>query len=305
MYGETKRPLTRISSIDYYYLRGRMKRGINEALQNLGLTGLEAEIYAHLLSSSALTGYAIARQIGKPTANTYKALDSLVERGAVLMEYGKTRVYRAISVTDLLASLEQRHRMVGADLIAAAGRFTAHESDDRVYQIGSVDQLFQQFRQMLQRATKVAVFDLFPRSADTLKDDLRAAASRGVKTVVKIYSPVDIPGVDLVLHTNPTTLQRWPGEWANGVVDGTVYQVAFLSRDCRSVRLAVRSESPYLAWMYHHGLVSELMTTAVSAVLQRGGNVADIEAAHDRYRELLTNEAPGLTTLRERFTDAD
>lgn len=282
-----------------------MKRDITEALQDIGLTGLEAEIYAHLLAHSPLTGYAIARQIGKPTANTYKALDSLVERGAVLMEYGKTRVYRAISVADLLASLEQRHRMVGAELIAAAGQITSHESDDRVYQIGSVDQVFQQFRQMLQSATKIAVFDLFPHAAETLKDELRSAASRGIKTVVKIYAPIDIPGVDLVMHTNPTTLERWPGEWANGVVDGTCYQVAFLSRDCRSVRLAVRSESPYLAWMYHHGLVSELMTTAVSAVLQRGGNIAEIEAAHDRYRELLTNEAPGLTALRERFTDTD
>lgn len=282
-----------------------MKRGLSEVLQSLGLTGLESDIYAHLLSRSPLTGYAIARQIGKPTANTYKALDSLVERGAVLMEYGKTRVYRAVSVADLLASLEQRHRMVGAELIAAVGQITSDETDDRVYQIGSVDQLFQQFRQMLQRATKVAVMDLFPRSAEMLKDDLRAAAARGVKTVVKIYAPIAIPGVDLVMHTNPTTIQRWPGEWANGVVDGTVYQVAFLTRDCQSVRLAVRSESPYLAWMYHHGLVSELMSTAVSAVLQNGGSIAEIQAAHEKYRELLTDEAPGLAALRVRFADAD
>ncbi len=275
------------------------------SLAELGLTGLEAEIYAHLLASSTLTGYAIARQIGKPTANTYKALDSLLEKGAVMMEYGKTRLYRAVSASDLLASLEQRHKTIGEQLLAAASKLPRHEIDDRVYQIGSADQLFQQYRTMLANATHVAVFDLFPQAVTILRDDLIMAAKRNVRTVVKVYQPTAIEGVGTLMNTNPTTLDRWPGEWANGVVDGNIYQVAFLSRDCRSIHLGIRSESPYLAWMYHHGLVSELISTAVAEALNEKRSVADLQAAHDKYKDLLTYNTPGLAALLERFGDGN
>lgn len=281
-----------------------MNDRLTSALTELGLTGLEAEIYAQLLASSPLTGYAIARQIGKPTANTYKALESLHDKGAVLMEYGKTRLYRAVSAADLLASLERRHRAVGAELITAAAKLPRNESDDRVYQVGSADQLFQQYRRMLENATRVAVFDLFPQAVTLLKEDLQRAAKRKIRTVVKVYAPITIPGVELIMHTNPTTLSRWPGEWANGVVDGVSYQVAFLSRDCRTVHLAVRSDSPYLAWMYHHGLVSELMDTSVEAALKAKKSISAIQTAHNKYRDLLTDEAPGLTLLMKRFADS-
>jgi hypothetical protein len=48
-----------------------------QALQDPGFTGLEAQVYVFLLRHAPATGYRISHAIGKPTANTYKALAEL------------------------------------------------------------------------------------------------------------------------------------------------------------------------------------------------------------------------------------
>ena len=79
-----------------------------DSLRELGLTGLEAEAYAWLLTASPATGYGVAKGLGKPTANTYKALESLREKGAVVTDDDETRSYRAVPPPELLAALERR-----------------------------------------------------------------------------------------------------------------------------------------------------------------------------------------------------
>ena len=66
-------------------------------LQELGFTGLEAEVYIHLAQGEASTGYAIARALNKPTANTYKAIAALEAKGAVIVDDGDTRACWAAS----------------------------------------------------------------------------------------------------------------------------------------------------------------------------------------------------------------
>ena len=62
-----------------------------QSLMALGFTGLEAEIYAFLLGQSSVTGYRVAQALGKPAANTYKAIESLERKEAVLIGYGLKR----------------------------------------------------------------------------------------------------------------------------------------------------------------------------------------------------------------------
>lgn len=55
-----------------------------QGLTGLGFTQADAEVYVALLRESPATGYRIATVLGKATANTYKALRSLTDKGAVL-----------------------------------------------------------------------------------------------------------------------------------------------------------------------------------------------------------------------------
>src|SRR5262245_33241006 len=68
----------------------------------LGFTELEAATYAYLVQHSPATGYRIAHGIGKPIANTYKAIESLARKGAVVIEQTGNRLCRAVSPEEVL-----------------------------------------------------------------------------------------------------------------------------------------------------------------------------------------------------------
>ena len=79
-----------------------------QTLIDLGFTNLEAEIYTFLLQESPATGYRIAQAIGKPAANTYKTVQSLEKKGALLVDDSEKRLCRAVPADELLNRLERQ-----------------------------------------------------------------------------------------------------------------------------------------------------------------------------------------------------
>ncbi len=65
-------------------------------LQALGFTETEALVYGYLVENSPATGYRISHAIGKQPANTYKALRSLEDKGAIIIESGKSNLCQAV-----------------------------------------------------------------------------------------------------------------------------------------------------------------------------------------------------------------
>src|SRR5215468_10366506 len=109
-----------------------------DALTRLGFTALEAEVYTFLLGEPGATGYRIAQGIGKPVANTYKALESLQRKGAILVEDDESRRFRAVPAEELLLGLERDFAQTRAQAARALARLGTDEaSDDRVYQLAT------------------------------------------------------------------------------------------------------------------------------------------------------------------------
>ena len=73
-----------------------------ESLKNLGLNQLEAEVYLHLLTNEQMTAYKVGKSINKPTANVYKAIDALANKGAVLIESNKSKYCKAVAPDEFL-----------------------------------------------------------------------------------------------------------------------------------------------------------------------------------------------------------
>src|SRR5882724_6196485 len=78
-----------------------------DALMALGFTALEAGIYTTLLRKSPITGYGIAKELGKPAANTYKAIESLQTKGAIIVDDGESRLCRAVAPEEVFGQLER------------------------------------------------------------------------------------------------------------------------------------------------------------------------------------------------------
>jgi HTH-type transcriptional regulator, sugar sensing transcriptional regulator len=276
-----------------------------EALVDLGFTGLEAEVYAFLLQESPATGYRIAQGIGKPAANTYKAIESLEAKGAVLVEEAENRLCRAVPVEELLSRLERTFAKRRERAAQALTALKEPVGDDRIYQIRSREQVLERGRTMLARGSVVALVDAFPEPLEELRPAIEEAARRGIILGVKAYRMITIPGVEVLVDPKgERTISSWPGQWVNLVVDGHEHLISFLTPDGSGVNQAIWSGSAYLSWVYHSALSAEITLAAIIQDLEQNAPIERIRDRYRKYTRFFTRQEPGYRELMERFGKA-
>jgi sugar-specific transcriptional regulator TrmB len=270
------------------------------ALVALGFTGLEAEVYACLARESPATGYRVAQTLGKPVAGIYKTLESLVNKGAVMVEEGTSRLCRAVPVDELLGRLERafRERKLAAE--RALAELPEAPEDDRVYQLRSLEQAFERCRGMIDGAERVVVVDGFLIPLERLRPELEGAAARGVRVAVLTYDDADFAGARVIRfgQQNHPLVTTFPGSWLNLVVDGSELLLAFLSRDAERLQLAVWTRSPFLAWSLHAYMISEFNYITTLNDPETPPETREVAKRHRRFYPL---DVPGYQRLLHRL----
>jgi sugar-specific transcriptional regulator TrmB len=275
------------------------------ALVNLGFTGLEAEVYTFLLQQSPATGYRVAQAIGKPVANTYKAIESLQRKGAILVDEGGSRQCVAVPSEELLGVMEQAFRERRRQATKALATLRGSGADTRVYPLNTPEQVLERAKAMLRRCEQTVLLDLFPGPFSALETDIRKTVAADKTVALQVYEPHEIAGALVV--QNPTSegiLDRYPGQWLIVNLDGAETLLAFFSREMSSVLQAVWSGSAFLSHLHHSGMASELTMIGMLS------NSETLETAHEwrerawEIRRLFRPDALGYRMLLEQFGKA-
>lgn len=259
-----------------------------EPLVDLGFTELEAAVYTYLVGNSPATGYRVAHDIGRPIANTYKAIEMLHQKGAAIVdESGENRQVRAVAPGELLEQLSDAFHTRHQAAARALEHLEPSDYDPGVYTLANAEQVVSRARAMLNSANDIALCDLFPLAVEKLREELERAAARGVTVVAKTYEPVDVDGVEVVVSPRGTELrEEWRGTWMNVVVDETEFLLALLDGEATSVRQAVWSGSPFLSVVYHIAFSWEITGSRVELALQQDdttiGHLRDLIADFQR-----------------------
>lgn len=247
------------------------------ALVALGFSQAEAEVYVALVHDSPATGYRIASAIGKATANTYKALRSLADKGAVMLQEGDGSHYVPMPADELLRGLTQTFKGQRDAATAALASLDRPSDDLGVYRLTEHPQVMQRAVAMLERAEEVAVITAFPAPLEALTPSIEAAAARGVNIGVKTYVPIAIRGVELFHSMEPEHwLQADIGEELVIVIDGQEHLLAFLDGD--QVVQAIWTASPFLAGAAHNGVTLEHYATKLTTMIARGDSPDELRA---------------------------
>ena len=275
-------------------------------LSDLGFNDLEAEVYLALLVSRPMTAYAVARQIGKATANTYKAIESLSRRGAVLVEEGDHRLCRAVPVRELVAHLQRSFAERTRAVEESLSRLQLETHDERIYKLESIGQLFERCRQMIvERAERIITVDAFPRALDRIAGDLTMAAARGVDVQVQAYAPVAIAGARIIVAPRGgEAAEYWNSQQLNIVIDGRETLLALLDNDITRIYQAHWSNSLYLSCLIHAGITSEQTIHRLCESRAQGADLATIDEILSRHRFFLNSDVPGQKELVARFVPA-
>ena len=272
------------------------------SLQALGLSRLESEVYVNLLAApEPPTAYRVAKDLGKPTANVYKAMESLAARGAVALGRGEPRVVRPVPAEEFLAQVA---RGLGGRLDEARealARLEEPAPDEGVYELPSVEATLERARRLLARAEVVVVIEAFPQTAALLAEDLKAAVARGVRVHLSAYAPIELPGADVVQTFEGTTSRRhWRSEQLNLVVDGREVLLALLAPDLSTVHQTLVSNSLYLACLHHAGMMREHFYNQVGALAADEPEGSALRRLVDEHPRFHTLDVPGQRELFER-----
>jgi len=271
------------------------------ALAALGLTELEASIYCHLVESGATTGYQVAKAIGKPVANAYKALYTLEEKGAVRVEEGEKRRCRAVPPRELLARLEREFRSRKAAAKAALAQAKGAPKDDNVYRVEGFLQVLERASSMLREARKHVVVDAFPSLLEELREDVEKAIARGVGVLVEAYEPVQFRGARVALHpSREEILPIWPGEMLSLAVDGREWLQAFVDRETREVQQAVWTANPFLATHAYLASVNNVVLSRMLDELQEGASTKTLRSTLKRSDGFRLRHTLGFQELTRR-----
>jgi sugar-specific transcriptional regulator TrmB len=258
------------------------------ALSALGFTDIEAAVYCELLRAGACTGYKVSQAIGKAPANVYQALAGLTQRGAVMLDDGDTRVYRATAPDELLTGLRREFEGSRAQAQRSLATLESPTADDRIYQLKSPVQLYERAAQLVNNARQILLFDLFPQPLEQLLPLLLQAHARGVTVAGLCYGERPAVGFHVSQgRTDAAVFERWPGMQLSLVADAREHLLALISSDGASVRHGVWSDSAYLACLQHSGLAAEIRLLANPPA---GGGALG-------HLSLLHAYPPGLQTL--------
>jgi sugar-specific transcriptional regulator TrmB len=268
------------------------------ALKNLGLTGLEAEIYVHLLKASPVTGYSVAKGLGKPTANVYKALDTLAHKGAVEIEAGKRRLVRPIPYQELLRNLESSFSRRRDDAAASLASLPGPKHDHRIYHLHTLDQVLGKCRTLLSEAQAVVIADIFPEPAELLRPEFEKLLQRGIKVAIRSYAPWDLPGADVNESLEGQAIrERWPAQWLNLAIDGKYSLISVFHTGSDEVIQSFWTSSPSLAYVNHSGLVAEIGFSALRRGIKAKQSRRELECSIDRVKEYIGHSVPGYEHL--------
>ncbi|MEE8587169.1 MAG: helix-turn-helix domain-containing protein [Acidobacteriota bacterium] len=275
------------------------------ALTSLGFTGLEAEVYAFLLQESPATGYRVAQAIGKPVAGTYKSIESLQAKGALMVAAdGKNRLCRAVPWRELLDQIEQRFQDSCHQAEQALSQLRGSSDDDRVYELETRSQVVQRCRRMLETARELVLADLYPSLTHPLRAGLEAAAQRGVEVILKVYQPIDIPATRQILRKSGSEIYgRMPGDVISLSVDGSEHLLAFLRPGSEEVFQALWTKSAMLSDRLHEQLVHEFILTELKQEIESGASSNRLQEILSDTRHLhpVVSRGPSYRNLLRRF----
>jgi sugar-specific transcriptional regulator TrmB len=250
------------------------------ALESLGLAHIEALSYAFLAGSTPATGYKVARGIGKPTANVYRALESLARKGLVVQDRGTPPTYRALPPDDMLARLEHEFLERKARAAQKLAALKPGADDEKLYALKTQEQVAARAHLLLAAARRVVLMEAPAASLTGLEVAVDDARSRGIRVVIVTDHEPAVPHDDTIVR------ERRAIATTRMVADARDSLVSAPPNDGGDVREAIWTRSPLLGRMLHDALASEVFYGLVERSLEDGISVDEVEDAFERCRRI-------------------
>lgn len=235
---------------------------LKKMLADIGLSGIETDIYIILFQHPGLTGYRIAAHISKPVANTYKALNHLENKGLVVCsESTGTKEYSAIDFSEYMDRLESEMRQKREKILSRLKEMKVVQKNFGSFNLTDKTQVYERAKTMINTAKDVLLADIFPIPFAELKPALEAKEKdKSVDMRIKLYQEEDLECRNLTIAFNgDVIIDGWIGNWLIICKDSEEILIVSFSKDSDQLMHAVWSTDPFLCFAVYNGMVNEFM----------------------------------------------
>ncbi len=146
-----------------------------------GLTKNESELYIVLCKEGELTGYEAAKLSGIPRANAYQGLSGLVDKGAACLIEASVPRYVAVPVKEYCSNFLAHMK----EIVEVIKKECPHSKEiSEGYQtISGLQHIKDKIHTIIDNAKERVYVSISEKELAYFKEDLEAAAARGLKVV--------------------------------------------------------------------------------------------------------------------------
>lgn len=163
-----------------------------ELLTQFNLTRQEAVIYTTLLAEGDLNGYEVAKITGISRSNAYTSLAALVEKGGAFVIEGPATRYTPVPVEEFCSNrirkLEETKRELLRSIPAKRDEIEGYVT------IKGKSHILDKMRNMISEAGERVYISVSEQVLECLLPEIKAAAGRGIKTVLITNVPFNLDG---------------------------------------------------------------------------------------------------------------
>ena len=259
-------------------------------LKDLGLSELEARIYIWLLENQRSTGYKIAGQIAKPVANTYKALKSLQNKGAVVSDDSSgTTYFDTIPIEEFLNKIENEFKQKREQIIEEVDKLEVQQEPTGIYEIRSKDLVFEKVASMIRSTEDALLIDGFPAPMKTIRQYLSVDRPKDINIYVKNYSGDNIDNVhQLKANFDDLPISELNGQWLVVLKDTKESLIAFFNKDGSELIHCIWTKDPFISFVLFNGSLYEFNFTEVYDQIKsdKADKMNRIETIVERYKNM-------------------
>jgi len=175
--------------------RVEIEEGVLEDLEAFGLTSLEAKTYVTLLTFGEATISMLARSMGLHAAQLYGTLEKLVQKGFVIEQPGRPKVYRAVPPRSALNRvirdlIERKKRLVSvlSDLLRHQSKLTTPP----IWLVKGDRNILETMQELIEGAKTDVLLSIRHQLLPGVLQSLKSAREKGVEVFI-LLSPRDVP----------------------------------------------------------------------------------------------------------------
>jgi sugar-specific transcriptional regulator TrmB len=209
---------------------------ISALLRELGLTEIESEAYLALLQASRgepVSGYRVAKDMGRDPANLAKTLAALGRQGAVRVVQEKPRLFLPVSPDEFTGQVLQRMAETQQRAVQLLREFESTPAAGTALALAGPDQVMERARLMLggcRAEAQIFASDAVCESLSAQIDEL--VINRNCRLRIISTRAMAFPGAECVSLALPAGVQDSDSTpWLQLVVDREVWLVAQLRTD--------------------------------------------------------------------------